>query len=196
MPGARRFTEVRFDASGTVAARQTGAQAGSSVDAVVEPSGGGPLAGWRGVGIARNLPEAQLDQVLAGLEARFGATVQVITRGPGRCVFRYRLAASAVPDAAQGLLLTLGEGKGAPWIHVAGGEVMLRAEAGADPEGVVRTVRKALEVTGLSADVRGVELSGTELGPWLEVHGVLEALQEPGALDASRLPTTVTPGTP
>ena len=193
----RRFLEVRFDPSGTVVARQTGMHAGSFLDTIVEPfAASGSRAGYRGVAIARDLPEAQVDRVLAGIEAQSGAPAQVVVRAPGRCVFRYQVEATVLPDPALGVLLAFSAELGDPWIHVADGEVMLRAEAGREPEASVRAIRKGLELAGVSADVRVVELSRAELGPWLEVHGVLEALKEQGAMDGHRLPTTITPGTP
>lgn len=197
MPEPRRFIEVRFDPSGAMGARQTGAQSGSFLDTIVEAYGGtGSRGGYRGVAIARNLPEVQVDRVLAGLQVQYGAPAQVIIRAPGRCVFRYEVAAAAVPDPALAVLLAFHDELGAPWIHIADGEVMLRAEAGRDPEASVRTVRKALAMAGISADVRVVELDRSALGPWHELHGVVEALKEEGALDGHRMPTTVTPGTP
>lgn len=197
MPGSRRFIEVRFDPSGTAVARQTGARAGSSLDTIVEAMA--EKAGrtsYRGVAVARDLPEVQVDRVLAGIEATYGAPAQVILRAPGRCVFRYQVDSAAVPDPALGVLLAFSAELGDPWIHVADGEVMLRAEPGPGAEASVRNVRKALRLSGVSADVRIVDLSRAELGQWLEVHGVLEALKEQGFLDDDRLPTTITPGTP
>ena len=194
---ARRFIEVRFDPSGTVVARQTGKQAGSFLDTIVEGfADGASRSGYRGVAIARNLPEVQVDRVLAGIEAQYGGPPQVLSRTLGRCVFRYQIEAALVPDPALGVLLAFNAELGAPWIHIADGEVMLRAEAGRDPDAAVRNVRRSLEVAGVSADVRIVELSRAELGQWHEVHGVLEALKEPGAVDGHQVPTTITPGTP
>jgi hypothetical protein len=167
-----RFLLMEFDGGDLIFARATRQFDGATVDLLSEPQEDADGLLYSAVFLVRGLPESAMERVERDLTKRYEKP-KTLRRDVIQSTWmgRIRMRASAMTAGGAKVYESLHRHWGLPWIHIEGGQVMVRArvvDAGA-ADSLARRVGEAMAAVGVASQVEVQEVVPKDFGVWKEL---------------------------